>query len=286
MGEAPLGAPGISAAATVAEAEDSDAPISIGLRGRRGRPRRREQRRRALRLTAPPAPIACHRPQLGEMELTHAARLEFHGLQCEGGGGLLGARHLLARRSEERMRLPRAVVDLAHNRTHRLLLLIDLRAACAKLGLVARALLFELGLALAQPAPLVVAWLRLFDLVLLTLDLAPKLPKLEKLLAVPLELQRLLRGNPFEDCELLMQPSFPCAQQLDLQLLLTAFTLDELQFLGRVQGGEVRPFGAFDRVRQGRSRLAAYGCCGGKLIPQLHLGKGEGSFAFHVDHAM
>ena len=149
-----------------------------------------------------------------------------------------------------------------------------------------RALLFELGLALAQPAPLVVAWLRLFDLVLLTLDLAPKLPKLEKLLAVPLELQRLLRGNPFEDCELLMQPSFPCAQQLDLQLLLTAFTLDELQFLGRVQGGEVRPFGAFDRVRQGRSRLAAYGCCGGKLIPQLHLGKGEGSFAFHVDHAM
>jgi hypothetical protein len=33
------------------------------------------------------------------MELTHAARLEFHGLQCEGGGGLLGARHLLTRRS-------------------------------------------------------------------------------------------------------------------------------------------------------------------------------------------
>jgi hypothetical protein len=94
------------------------------------------------------------------------------------------------------MRLLRAVVDLAHNRTHCLLLLVDLRAACAKLGLVARALLFELELALAQPAPLVVAWLRLFDLVLLTLDLAPKLPKLEKLLAVLLELQRLLRLLP------------------------------------------------------------------------------------------
>jgi hypothetical protein len=173
------------------------------------------------------------------------------------------------------MRLLRAVVDLAHNRTHCLLLLVDLRAACAKLGLVARALLFELELALAQPAPLVVAWLRLFDLVLLTLDLAPKLPKLEKLLAVLLELQRLLRCNLFEECELLLQPSFPCSQQLDLQLLLTAFSLDELQFLGRVQGGDVR-----------RSRLAAYGSCGGKLdelTPQLHLGpERAGGVAVHV----